>query len=240
MTFIVLEESVSVRHLLCYLLLSLGIKGLPHESKEEALKDVNSRPDIGGAIIDIDNKKIKGLEFIKELQASAKASRIKIIVHTIQSHRDTVTSMAEMGVEGFLLKPFHEAETFKKLKNIISHFDKSETNQRKHIRVIPHPDELMRVHFKVSGHPQLVSGKIVNISMGGLAIELVTPAPAEIVKSGTAIPKIQFSLFGSELSPNGEIIMRRDRLLGIRFESLSSGDSIHLAKYIFDRVSQDK
>ncbi|MBN1523945.1 MAG: response regulator [Spirochaetales bacterium] len=240
MTYIVIEESASVRHLLCYLLLSLGIKGLPHESKDSALEDIANRPEIEGAIVDIDNKSVQGLDFIKAIKSRFGNRNIKLIAHTVQSHKDSVMAMAEMGVQGYLLKPFHETESFKKLKNIIQNFSGPNDNQRQHIRVVPLPDELLRVHFRVTGNPTLISGKIINISMGGLAIELVSPIEEEVVKPGILISKMQFSLFGRELTPSGELIVKKEKILGIRFESISPNDSIHLAKYIYDRVSQEQ
>jgi CheY-like chemotaxis protein len=240
MTFLVVEESVTVRHLLCYLLLSLGIKGVPAADGEEARRELEARPEIEGAIVDIDNTKIGGLELIQALKGDPKTKNLTVIAHTIQSQKETVAALAQAGVEGCLLKPFDEVETYKKLKNILTRLTGPRQNQRRHIRVVPPADELLRLNFRVSGFPGLVSGKIINLSMGGLGVEIMTPLPElpeNILKPEVFIERLQFSLPGGELSPSGVIIVIRGKIVGIRYTSLRKEDSIIMARYIFDKIS---
>ncbi|GAH68763.1 unnamed protein product, partial [marine sediment metagenome] len=169
MIFLVVEASSKVRESLCYVLLSFGIKGLPVSSRQAALAEVQKNPEIEGAIIDIDSQEIEGIELIKQLKAADNSQLNKIIIHTIQSNKDFVVKMVELGVVGYLLKPYNEEEVFAKLQNIFAKIE-SHNKQRKHIRVKPDPDELLRLHFRVPDYPHLISGKILDISLGGVAV----------------------------------------------------------------------
>jgi two-component system chemotaxis response regulator CheY len=240
MAFLVLEDSASVRQLLCYLLLTLGIKGIPVESNESALNELAAKTDIEGAIIDIDSQNIGGIDLIKALKNNQKTKDIKIIVHTVQSQKEIVVTLAELGVAGYLLKPFSEVESLKKLKNILAHCEDPKENMRKHIRIAPPADDLVRVYFRISGYPQLISGRIINMSMGGLGVELMTPVSGDILKPGMLITRLQFTLQGQELSPSGTIAVVQGKILGIRFESLQAADSTSLARYIFDKIASER
>jgi len=238
MIFLVLEESPGIRDSLCFTLLSCGIKGVPVSSYDEALQAFKTLSAIDGAIIDIDNKELKGTELIKELKEREDTKAVSIILHTIQSNKEFVVKMVEFGIIGYLLKPFDEEKTSSKLKSLLDkNKGHTENNSRKHIRVKPEPDELLRLHFKLRDHPSMISGKILDISMGGVAIEMFNPPPEGVLPAGKQIAKIEFTLSGSSLSISGVVILLKAKFLALRFGSLSSGNKNALARYIFKRIS---
>lgn len=240
MVFLVVEESTEIRDSLCFTLLSCGIKGIPVSSHDEALQAFKTRSTIDGAIIDIDSKELKGTELIEGLKEQENTKAVSIIVHTIQSNKEFVVKMVEFGIIGYLLKPFDEERTSKKLKSLLDkNKSHTENNSRKHIRVKPEPDELLRLHFKLPGHTKMFSGKILDISMGGAAIEMFN-LPSEDVfalHAGKQIPRIEFTISGTSLSISGVVILIKAKFLALRFGSLSSSNKNALARYIFKRIS---
>jgi two-component system OmpR family response regulator len=225
MQFLVLEASDKIRESLCYVLLSFGIKALPVTSRQAALKALKDNPALDGAIIDIDSQEAEGSELVNDLKGSPQTRSIKIIVHTIQSNKEFVVRLVELGVLGYLLKPYDETEIFPKLKKILAKLE-SHDSQRRHIRVQPDPEELLRVHFRLPGHKSLVSGKILDISVGGMALELINPPPPAQLRQGRRIDEIRFAL-----------ILRKATFLALRFEKLKDDEKAHLARYIFKRIS---
>jgi CheY-like chemotaxis protein len=237
MTFLVLEPAVTIRHLLCYLLLSLGVKGIPVEDRAQAEKELKEKDDIDGAVIDIDNRSAGGRELVDALKRDPKTKDLLVIVHTVQSQAEVITGLAEAGVAGVLAKPFNETETFARLKNILARNAGPKENQRRHLRITPPADELLRLNFRVSGHPGLLSGLVRNLSMGGVGIELITPAPEGAVRPEVYIERLQFTLLGRELGPTGTVVVAQGRIIGIRFTTLSPEDTLCLARYIFENIS---
>jgi CheY-like chemotaxis protein len=237
MTFLVAVDSAETRQLLCYILLSLGIKGLPALTAAQARQELADHPDTEGAIIDIDNQSIAGLDLITELKSHPVTQGLIVVAHTLQTGQSTVAALAQAGVAGCLLKSADKTETFEKLKHILEHAAGHKGNQRRHLRIVPPPEDLLRLHFRVSGHPGLLTGKIINLSMGGMGIETMTPAAGVALKPGTFIERLQFSLQGRELSPTGVIAVVQGKIVGIRFTALGADDSVSLARYIFDKVS---
>jgi two-component system OmpR family response regulator len=236
MHFLVLDASDKIRESLCYVLLSFGIKAMPVVNRRAAVEALAADADIDGAIIDIDNQEAEGRELVNELRGSPETQGIKIIVHTIQSHKEFVVRLVELGVLGYLLKPYDEAEIFPRLKNILAKLE-SHDSQRRHIRVQPDPEELLRVHFRLPGHKNLISGKILDISVGGMALDLINPPPPAQLSPGSRIPEIRFTISTRQYAVPAAVILNKATFLALRFEALADGEKAHLARYIFKRIS---
>jgi CheY-like chemotaxis protein len=236
MDYLVAEAAPNVRESLCYVLLSFGIKGIPASNKQEALQILHGEKEIGGAIVDLDSKEVDGVELIAELRAQEDTQHLNIIAHSIQSSKELVNRMMELGVIGYLLKPYVEKDTGLKLKKILARGENHHA-QRKHIRVRPDPDELLRLHFKAPGHASLISGKVVDISLGGVATELLNPPPPGVLVPGTQIPSIQFTVNRRSFSPPGKVILLKEQLLALRFDYLNAAEKSALSKYVFKRLT---
>ena len=59
--------------------------------------------------MDVDNQDVGGLQLLQELKDQPKT--VQTIVHSVQNSRAFVQSMAQYGVQGYLLKPFDEERT---------------------------------------------------------------------------------------------------------------------------------
>jgi two-component system chemotaxis response regulator CheY len=234
--FLVVEGSLQVREALCYTLLSFGIKGIPAPTRTVALQIIGSTQDIQGAIVDIDNQEVEGSRLIEEMKGSERSRPIPVIVHTVQASKDTVKKMIEMGVAGYLLKPFHEDGTRVKLAAILEKLSDHDV-QRKHIRLKPDPQEMIRVNFRLPNLSSLISGKLIDISIGGLALELFNPPDPAALAPGKRVSKLQFSLGPRELSPSAIIVVFKANILALRFEYLAVADKNALERYIFKRIS---
>jgi len=234
--FLVVESAPSTREALCYVLLSFGIKGIPAASRRDAWELLAAHGGIEGAIIDIDNKEVEGVALVRELKENEKTRNLTIIVHTVQSRKEFVLSMIDIGVAGYLLKPFDPETAHAKLSPILAKVA-THDKQRKHIRIQPDESELARVHFRLPSHPSLVSGRIIDISLGGIAVELLNPADPALLAPESQIQKLEFVLAGRELAPSARIVMLKSNVLALRFSEMSSSEKTALERYIFKRIS---
>ncbi len=236
MSILVVESSPSTRESLCYTLLSFGVKGIPAASRRAALDMVHATADLEAAIIDIDNRDVEGSALVEELRGSEKTRGIAVIVHTVQSGKDFVMTMIESGVAGYLLKPYDPARARDKLGTILSKLA-THDGQRKHFRVRPDPDDLARAHFRLTPGAPLYSGRIVDVSLGGMAMELLTPPAEGLLQPGTRIPRLEFALGGRELAPQAAVVLLKARVLALRFEPMAPADTKSLERYIFKKIS---
>jgi len=234
--FLVVENSPEIRDALCYALLSFGIKGMPAASRREALDILAHAKDIEGAIVDIDNKDVEGIQLVDDLKGDERLREIAVIDHTVQTRMEFVRRMVEIGVAGYLVKPFSPETAKQKLEAILTKLS-THNSQRRHIRITPDPDELARVSFRVHPLPQLFSGRVVDISLGGIAIELFNPPTEGQLAAGVPLPRMDFALSGKTLSPSGTIVLCKSRVVAVRFETMSAADRQALERYIFKRIS---
>src|SRR4030042_116791 len=152
MVCLVVEGTPAVRESLCYVLLSLGIKGVPAANRQEALDTLKSQPDINLAIVDLDSKEVQGEALLSDLREACQPGRLQVIVQSVQSNRDLVARVMEYGVAGYLVKPYQDKELYEKLKKVLERCQVP-NERRRHIRVRPDPDELLRLHFKLPSTP---------------------------------------------------------------------------------------
>lgn len=235
---IVLEYSPSIGEALCYLLLSFGIKGIPAVNRDKALAELKNNPDIKMGIIDIDNKQAQGFKFISDLRKIDKISRFMVIAHTASAYKLIEPQLIRIGAIGCILKPFDENKTFLSLKNILSKIYFAGKEKRNHIRISPHPDELLRVHIRIKSCPSLIHGKILNISMGGMAVDLLHPPEAVFLRNDTYIPKIEFMLNFKQVHVSGIIVLTRGNIIAIRFRRLGGRNKWTIAHYIFKKINE--
>jgi len=236
MVCLVVEGTPAVRESLCYVLLSLGIKGVPAANRQEALDTLKSQPDINVAIVDLDSKEVQGEALLGDLREACQPGRLQVIVQSVLSNRELVVRVMEYGVAGYLVKPYQDKELYDKLKKVLERCQVP-NERRRHIRVRPDPDELLRLHFKLPSKPGMISGKIIDISVGGVAIELFNPPEPGLLKPGVQIPALQFALDRRQFAPPGKIVLFREKLLALHFDYLTTAEKTSLARYVFKRIA---
>ena len=236
MVFLVVESSPKIRESLCYVLLAFGVRGIPLANRQAALEALGTSGAVDGAIVDIDNVDVDGMRLVTDLKASDSTRGISVIVHTVQTGKDIVMRMVDLGVAGYLLKPF-DADTAKtKLATIFSKLA-TLNSQRRHIRIRPNPDELARVSFRIGRSKQITSGRLVDISIGGMAAELLNPPEGDSIAPGTPISRMEIALAGKVLEPSASVVMYKMKVLAVRFDILNLSDKKALERYIFKNIS---
>jgi c-di-GMP-binding flagellar brake protein YcgR len=96
---------------------------------------------------------------------------------------------------------------------------------------------MVRVSFRLPGGAALLSGLVVDISLGGMAVELLNPPAGGAPGTGVRIPRLSISLTGRVLSPAGTVVTSQGRTVAVRFDSLGDEDRIALERYIYRRIS---
>ena len=237
MKALILDNSPAPREEIAYILLSFGVEGIGVSSRQEALSNIQNDKDLKVIILDVDKKELEGYELIEELRKNADTSHLKIVVQTIQSNKEFVVKMVELGVNAYLLKPLIRENAEQRLGEIVAATGQKQQEKRQHIRVNPDPGELLRVHFKLADGSKLISGKIRNISMGGLAVELFNPPNADQLAQGTHISKLQFALGAKELTPSGTVVIYKEKIIALRFGSINADAKHSIARYIYKRLA---
>jgi CheY-like chemotaxis protein len=234
--FLVVEGASAAREAIALALLPRGIKGLPVANRLAAWKALRADTAIQGAIVDVDDRAVEGVRLVEEIKADESTRGISVIVHTAQANKTFVVRMIETGAAGFLLGAFTPQTGPDRLDRALARLA-GHDRQRRHIRVRPDPGEMVRVSFRLPGGNALLSGLVVDISLGGMAIELLNPSPDGAPGTGVRIPRLSISLTGRELAPAGTVVTSQGRTVAVRFEALGDEDRTALERYIYRRIS---
>lgn len=237
MSCVVLEPAVPIRQSLLTVLTALGVRGLPASTVPEAENAIRSADDVEAIIIDTDTPALGGMELAARLRAAPETRAIRVVAHSGQSSREFIVQLADLGAAGYLPRGSTEAQAAERLKQVLTRAPDHE-GERRYPRVRPDPNELLRVHFRLSGHKGIVSGRIVDISMGGLSVELFNPPPPIRMQPGRIIPSLEFALGRSTFATPGILVTFRAKFCAIRFDNMSSAAKDTLARYIYRETAK--
>jgi CheY-like chemotaxis protein len=234
--FLVVEGAAAAREAISLALLPRGIKALPVADRLTAWEALRADSSIQGAIVDVDDRAVEGVRLVEEIKADEGTRGISVIVHTSQPNKTFVVRLIETGAAGFLLGTFTPQTGPDRLDRALARLA-GHDRQRRHIRVRPDPGEMVRVSFRLPGGTSLLSGLVVDISLGGMAIELLNPPSDGAPGAGVHIPRLSISLTGRELSPAGTVVTSQGRTVAVRFDTLIDADRTALERYIYRRIS---
>jgi CheY-like chemotaxis protein len=237
MSCVVLESTVSIRQSLLKVLAALGVRGVPAASVTEAEEAIRAAGDVDTAIIDTDTPSLGGMELVARLRASSQTRAIRVVAHSGQSSRDFIVQLADLGAAGYLPRGITEEQAADRLKQVLTRAPDHE-GERSHLRVRPDPGELLRLHFRLPGHKGVVSGRIVDISMGGLGVELFNPPPPIRMQQGRLIPSLEFSLGRAAIATPGILVTSRGKFCAIRFDKMTAATKDCVATYIYRETAK--
>lgn len=240
MEWLIIEKSKAVAQALCHLLIPFGIQGILVDTPEEAKETWRNNKKISGAIVDIDNQTMDGLSLLKELKSEKENSNLILIAHTASNEADLPVKMHNNGITGILTKPFEIKTVSNELQNILQKIQTGGSEKRKHIRICPDPEDMMRIFFQTHAQGPLLSGKVINISMGGVAIELLQPLKkAGTIRSGALMYRFEIILGSHALKIPTLIALSKGKFIAFKFKQLNFQNKSVLARYIYKRITKN-
>lgn len=236
MTFLVVDGSPDVRDVLCRALIPHGVKGVPAADRASALARLSADASIDGAIIDLDDAAVDGAGLLGEIRSNPRTRGMAVFATTSKASRSEVQTLIERGVAGCLLKPVGTADVGARLARMLDPLA-SHHRERRHIRVRPEPGELVRAHFRMAGGKGTLAGRVVDMSLGGMAIEMLSPeAPAQVA-AGMRVLDLGIALPPREVSASGSVVTVLGRTVAIRFDPLEDAAKSALERYIYRRIT---
>ena len=94
----------------------------------------------------------------------------------------------------------------------------------------------MRVSFRLN-NKKILTAKIINISLGGLACLLYTNYEDAQLTPGNLIEHIVFEALNKEIDVDAKIINKKEVFIAFKFTHFYNNSNKDLAKYIMKRLS---
>ena len=98
-------------------------------------------------------------------------------------------------------------------------------------------DDLARVNFRIPGYEHLISGRVQDLSAGGLAAIVHKPPTDRYLRAGVRLPRLQIIIAGHQFTPGATVTDRKNDVVALRFEAMSQRDRGGLARFIFEKLS---
>lgn len=110
MKSIVIDDSRTVRKMLCHYMQSLDIETMEAEDGCDALSLLGTEDpsSIEIALVDWDMPRMSGIEFLKEIRSCSEFSHLKVMMVTSHNKPEDLMRAIELGANEFLMKPFDE------------------------------------------------------------------------------------------------------------------------------------
>lgn len=234
MNFLLVDTKTSLREILIRKLFTNGIS-LYYADNLEAAQKIIAATKINILLIDIDDYPTKAFAFLKML-ALLPGKPVRVITSSL-TDKELILSFVNIGIAGWLVKPFIEEKSLPKLMEIVHSVTPSD-EQRTYFRVTPGKEDDQKVFFRLPATGRLCSATLLNISAGGLALNTSEELPATELDVGVFIPKIQIKLASQDMELSGDVVYKSGSVFALRLRDCSERDIYILSKYIFDHISQ--
>ncbi|MBC2607170.1 response regulator [Pelagicoccus albus] len=118
MKSIVIDDSRTVRKLLCGYMNALDIETMEAEDGCDALSRLGfvEPAEMDIALVDWDMPNMTGIEFLKEVRSCSEYEHLKIMMVTSHNKPEDLMQAIEFGANEFLMKPFDEEMLQDKLR----------------------------------------------------------------------------------------------------------------------------
>jgi len=213
-------------------ILECGFQPFPVAQTGEEIKPVD-----GCEVAFLDTDGIDNtVELVRALVKPTNNRILNIVVITDRTDQGFITRLIESGTSGFIPKPIDETRLTTQINAVMEKLSRQNT-ARKHIRVQPSSEDMLRVSFLNPRDRTTLSATVLDISLGGLAIDLlVHHEKVPTLEIGQHIPEITIALGGRMINPSCSIINQQGKLIAMRFTSLSYQEKSILARYIFKKT----
>lgn len=108
-TALIVDDSSASRTLLKGIIRSLGFTVVEAKDGETGLAAVEANWPLDLVLLDWHMEPMGGQEFLKLLRDQPRSVRLPVVVITAETSRQVVIEAAQLGVQGYIIKPFDKA-----------------------------------------------------------------------------------------------------------------------------------
>ncbi|MBI4977997.1 MAG: response regulator [Spirochaetes bacterium] len=237
MRVLVLDFSTQVRESFITTLLPAGFEVIAIKEKKELIPTIAKMPfDI--AVLEVVESDKEIIQMIRMLRADPRFANIKIIVHINSPSKQFIIDMIKAGVAGYLIKPFAEKGLLTRFQNILTKAN-IEMKERRHVRVKPDPKDNIIVTFRSPTTHKVISGKVLDISAGGVAFSLFGAVTDEDLAVRQFVNNFQIQIERVRATTPALIIAKQEKICAVQYYKIQDFDLNIICKYVYDRLSKD-
>ena len=171
------------------------------------------------------------------------SNRLLRIVISANTNEDFILEVLNEGVLSFIPAKLTTQELVDRIAKAIRSTIQLGKERRKHVRVQPHPKDNLRFNMTIPNTEHSLTGKILNISLGGALMEIAEKHLTQdnkitrYLSVGDLLVNVQLGLNDRLILTDCRIVIVRGDLVGVKFLNPRGSFMNSLAKYIHQRLT---
>jgi response regulator RpfG family c-di-GMP phosphodiesterase len=233
--FCIVNPNQGTTEMLTAILLNMGIASR-HVASPSDVQAVIAEKHHDFIFIDMDYPDNSSMELLKTLHRNMDSSSLFTIAYSFNTKPAFIKELQQFNLAAFFKKPLLRDSVKSRLAQLFEKF-KDHFPGRKHVRIMPLADELMRISFTLPGGKRL-SARVLDLSLGGLAAEFYSRITLPDLKAGSLMEHIVFDANHREIDVDAKIIKIENKFLAVKFTHFYHGSYMYLMKYIASKMSE--
>ncbi len=216
--------------------LSLGLTIYTGDSPKTVQKILDEKGP-GILFVEISHLNSIWLPFLAKLRQYKPKEYFKLIILSDKSDRNFLQTLLLLNVTGLIPASISNEDVFIRLSEIIKRFNIKQNENREHQRVIPRKTDEITINLSIPNSSTILSGVVINISIGGVALQLKNTGEVKWLSSGLFVESAQVRLNGKIGMTGLKIVMVKNIVAGARFIRPTDYFLNLLGRYLLDRLS---
>jgi hypothetical protein len=182
------------------------------------------------------NKKPESLKLIKHIRDNYTEHAGKIFTCMDGEDRSFIDSLIMAGVDNMVMRPINQDKLAAGLKNAINMRNDKIPDKRKLTRVVPGLEEEANVVFRSALGKKIIKARIVNVSVGGVAVEIRDSLLAAEANVRDMLVNATIEFDNKKLLVDLLIIGKVNNYIGMKFVKPEKRVFTSLCDYIYNKI----
>jgi DNA-binding response OmpR family regulator len=235
MNVILVTNENQIKYSLSHKFFPIGINIFHFRKCSNAITSLNDiNPDV--IIVDTDEERRTWKPLITVIRSNKADKKIVFLLIMSSCDLETANQALYLGVNGIILKPFHETKSILKIIQLIRRHIELE-KKRYYIRVKPDIEDSMIFIYNDMIKRRIIKGQVTDISANGISINLNMPFEKGDFQNGINIQNCMLKIKGFEIHFDFFVMWYKPPVLGGMFVNINPAEFAPVYNYLLDKLS---
>ncbi len=216
--------------------LSLGLELYVGDTNKN-VEEIMGKKGAGFLFLHVNQLSSSWLQFLARIRQYKRVEDYKLLILSDKSDREFIQTLLLLNVTALIPGNLDKNEIYKRVYKIVTSGD-VQHEQREFQRVAPRETDEITMNLSVPNSSQIVTGKVINLSIGGVAMQLSNADDSRVLKVGQMVESAQMRLNGKIGVTALKIVAVKEIAIGVRFTHATDHFSNLLGRYLLDRLSK--
>jgi len=215
--------------------LSMGLEIYIGDSPK-AVESILEKKGKGYLFVRVDQLNSNWLQFLARLRQYKPDDSFNLLILSDKSDREFIQTLLLLNVTSLIPGNIEQEEIYKRLHKVLTSGDVGH-EQRQFQRVTPRENDDISINLSVPNSSTIITGKIINLSIGGIAIQLSGTGEARWLGNGLVIESAQIRMNGKIGMTGLKIVAIKDTIIAAKFMRPTEYFFNLLGRYLLERLS---